>query len=118
MEQNVINNMEGNMRKIFCFIAVIILIPLFSGCATYRPAPPPLQAEVIGTAPYAGAVWVRGYWVWIHGGYVWTPGHWAQPAAPVQVEVVGVAPYPGAIWVRGYYGRFGRWHPGHWRAAY
>jgi hypothetical protein len=106
------------MRKIFCVIAAVILIPFLSGCATYvRPAPPPLQAEVVGAPPYSGAVWVSGYWVWMHGGYVWVPGHWA-PASSLNAEVVGVAPYPGAVWVPGHYGRFGRWHPGHWRSSY
>ena len=22
---------------------------------------------------------------------------------------------PGGIWIQGHYGRYGRWHPGHWR---
>jgi hypothetical protein len=22
---------------------------------------------------------------------------------------------PGGIWIEGHYGRYGRWHPGHWR---
>jgi hypothetical protein len=110
---------ESGMKKFCWCMAVVILIPLLSSCATYvRPAPPPMQAEVIGVAPYANAVWVRGYWVWVHGGYLWVAGHWAPAVAPDQVEVVGVAPFRGAVWVRGHYGRFGVWHPGHWRAAY
>ena len=67
------------MKKVFCFMSTAILISLLSGCVTYvRPAPPPLQAEVVGAVPYYGAVWVRGHWAWRPrlGTYVWVPGHW------------------------------------------
>jgi hypothetical protein len=67
------------MKKVFCLIAAVILIPLFSGCTTYvRTPPPPPQAEVTGVAPYPAAVWVGGHWAWRprYGGYVWVPGHW------------------------------------------
>jgi len=111
------------MKKIFFYIAAaVIMVPLLSSCATYvRPAPPPLQAEVIGPAPYPDAVWIRGFWVWRQGGYVWIPGHWRTSPPPMQVEVVGVAPYPNAVWVRGHWAwRYGNyvWVRGHWRGAY
>jgi len=71
------------MKKVFCIIAVVILIPLLSSChrrviyvRSAPPAPPVEQVEVVGPAPYVGAVWVRGHWVWMHGGYVWVAGHW------------------------------------------
>ena len=39
--------------------------------------PPPARVEVVGVAPYPGAVWIRGYWV---RGYrhrwVWVRGYW------------------------------------------
>ena len=110
------------MKKVFSIIAAVILIPFFSGCATYvRPAPPPLQVEVVGAAPYPGAVWVGGYWAWMHGGYVWIAGHWTPAPPPAQVEVVGVAPYAGAVWVGGRWAwRHGNyiWMRGHWRRGY
>ena len=105
-------------------MAGFILMSSLSGCATYyQPAPPPLQAEVIGAPPYSGAVWISGHWVWRGGGYVWVPGHWRPGPPALQVEVVGVSPYPGAVWVSGHWAwrpRFGRyqWIPGHWRAGY
>ncbi|MDE1921684.1 MAG: YXWGXW repeat-containing protein [Candidatus Omnitrophica bacterium] len=42
------------------------------------PAPPQPQVEVIGVAPYRGAVWVKGHWAWRprFGRYVWIRGHW------------------------------------------
>lgn len=53
--------------------------------------PPPERVEVIGVAPGAGYVWIRGHWGWDRNDFVWTPGRW------VVVE-------------RGYR----NWIPGHW----
>ena len=112
------------MKRIFCIIAAVILIPLLSSCATYvRPVPPPLQNEIVSASPYPGAVWVGGYWVWMHGGYVWIPGSWRSAPPPMQVEVIGVAPYSGAEWVPGHWAwryRYGRyvWIRGHYRRSY
>jgi hypothetical protein len=39
-------------------------------------APPAPQAEYYGAPPYAGAVWIGGYWNWVGGRYVWAPGRW------------------------------------------
>jgi hypothetical protein len=69
------------MKRLFCgLMAVIVLVPILSGCTTYVrvPAPPPPQSEVVGVAPYTGAVWVGGHWAWRprFGRYVWVPGHW------------------------------------------
>lgn len=56
-------------------------------------------------APYEGAVWIDGDWVWTNGVYVRQPGHWARPRA-------------GRVWVAGnwHHGPRGyAWHRGHWR---
>lgn len=53
-------------------------------------APPVTQYEVVPPVPYAGAVWVGGYWNWTGGRHVWVPGHY-------------VAGRPGY-----------RWQPHHW----
>ncbi len=56
-------------------------------------------------APYPGAVWIEGDWVWSGGTYVHQPGHWARPRN-------------GRVWVAGswYNGQRGyAWRRGHWR---
>jgi hypothetical protein len=53
-------------------------------------APPPMLVEVPPPLPYAGAVWVGGYWVW-QGNWVWAHGHWMA------------APRPDYVWVHPYY---------------
>jgi hypothetical protein len=42
-------------------------------------APPPPQVEVIPVVPFAGAVWVSGYWGWNAGRHYWAPGHFIRP---------------------------------------
>jgi len=65
-------------------------------------------ADVVYTrpaAPYDGAVWVEGDWVWSGGGYVHQPGHWEHGRA-------GHA-YVAGSW---YHARRGyAWHRGHWQ---
>jgi len=67
-------------------------------------APPAVQVETYGPAPYPGYFWVGGYWNWVGGRYVWVGGHWQAPRP-------GYRWVPHA-WVRGADG----WHmrPGRW----
>jgi len=67
-------------------------------------APPAPYYETVPAAPYAGAVWVSGYWGWRGGRHAWVGGHYEQ-ARP------GYAWQPHR-WVQ----REGRWHldEGHW----
>ena len=53
-------------------------------------APPPMLVEASVPFPYAGAVWVGGYWVW-EGTWVWAAGRWMAP------------PQPNYAWVHPYY---------------
>src|SRR6185436_9403014 len=39
-------------------------------------APPPPYAEVVPAIPFAGAVWLGGYWGWSGGRHTWVGGHW------------------------------------------
>ncbi|MBV8307027.1 MAG: hypothetical protein JO274_06070, partial [Gammaproteobacteria bacterium] len=67
-------------------------------------APPPMLVEVPPPLPYAGAVWVGGYWVW-QGNWVWAHGHWMGP------------PHPDYVWVHPYYEHRGDaviFIDGHW----
>lgn len=42
--------------------------------------PPPVPyTEVIPAPPFAGAVWISGYWGWSGGRHHWVPGRWTQP---------------------------------------
>ena len=41
--------------------------------------PPAPYAEVIPAMPYAGAVWIGGYWGWSGGRHHWVPGYWERP---------------------------------------
>jgi hypothetical protein len=67
-------------------------------------APPAPLVEPVPIAPYAGAVWIGGYWGWRGGRHVWVGGHYEQPR-------------PGYVWrPHAWEQRDGRWHlhEGHW----
>lgn len=42
-------------------------------------APPPPQVEVVGVAPFPGAIWINGWWGWRGGRHVWIAGRWEAP---------------------------------------
>jgi hypothetical protein len=42
-------------------------------------APPAPRVEVIGVAPFAGALWIGGYWGWQGGRHAWVGGRWEHP---------------------------------------
>lgn len=71
-----------------------------------RYAPPPARVEVVGVAPFFGAVWLPGNWVW-RDRWVWNEGRWGNP------------PHPNARWAPGRWDHDGRdnwrWHDGRWR---
>lgn len=70
-------------------------------------APPPLLVEVPPLMPFAGAVWVGGYWTW-EGTWVWARGRWLAP------------PQPTYAWVQPYYEHRGGtvvFISGHWAPA-
>jgi hypothetical protein len=73
-----------NMQNIARFLLTASLILALSGCITtvsdpIPPEPPP-QEEVIGVAPYTGAVWAKGSWEWQsrHHRYHWHRGYWRR----------------------------------------
>ena len=48
-----------------------------AGCVTrVALVPPAHRVEVIGVAPYRGAVWVPGRWVRGRYDWVWVRGYW------------------------------------------
>ena len=42
-------------------------------------APPQPYAEVIPVIPFAGAIWLSGYWGWSGGRHAWVGGRWDRP---------------------------------------
>jgi hypothetical protein len=55
--------------------------PVYSGNAddVVTAAPPPVQYEVVGVAPYPGWFWLGGFWTWRANRHVWVGGHWEAP---------------------------------------
>jgi WXXGXW repeat (2 copies) len=66
--------------KVFGSIAVCVLVSLTAlGCTgevVVRTAPPAERVEVMGVAPSAEHIWIKGHWLWDGAAYVWHPGHW------------------------------------------
>ena len=98
-----------NLIKAVSFCALLALAsPAFAqiGLSIRIGAPPPPVPEVVVAAPFAGAVWVPGYYFFDFGihNYRWIGGTWQHP------------PYAGARWIAPRYdhGAFiaGRWDRG------
>ncbi len=71
-------------------------------------AVPPVQQEIITTAPAPNYVWVSGHWDRTPDTWKWKSGEWVQP------------PFGNAYWVPGYWQhRNGKyvWQTAHWAAA-
>jgi WXXGXW repeat (2 copies) len=83
----------------------------------YEPVPPPVEPVVVTVAPpapivevrpavpFAGAIWIPGYWQWSGVQHVWLAGRWS-------------APRPGFVWVGARWRHAGpqwRFEPGYWR---
>jgi len=103
---------EGHWRN-----GAVVVAPAPAPAPVYNPpivadvavgqAPPAPRVEVQSAPPYAGAVWIGGYWSWNGRQYVWVPGTWS-------------APRPGFVWVPGHWKTTPvgwKWAPGHWRHA-
>ena len=88
-----------------------------SPTVVYDPGPAPADEEVVQeeppapivevrpAMPFAGAVWIPGYWRWGGHHHVWVGGHWSAPRA-------------GWSWEPNHWERTPRgWvhRPGHWR---
>jgi hypothetical protein len=109
-----------NAKRALLYAVTPLIGLTMAGCTVYEepppntvtvvpnsaPPPPPPQVEVIGVAPYPGAIWCGGHYAWQPRGWVWVGGYWRRP------------PYTGAVYVRGYYHHGPRgyvWVGGYWR---
>lgn len=54
----------------------LIAISLAATGCVVAVRPPAPRVEVIGVAPYRGAVWVPGHWVRGRYDWVWVGGRW------------------------------------------
>lgn len=64
-------------------------------------APPPPQVEVIPAIPFAGAIWIGGYWGWSAGRHVWIQGRWERPRPGYRWEPHRWEPQGGQWHLRG-----------------
>ena len=75
-----------NLIKVISFCGILAMaVPAFAQISfNIRIGPPPPRREVIITAPFAGAIWVPGYYVFDYaiGQYRWVPGVWRRPPVP------------------------------------
>jgi len=61
-------------------------------------APPAPYVETVPAMPYAGAVWINGYWNWSGGRHQWMPGHYARPMPGYHWRPHRWAPSPRGGW--------------------
>jgi len=70
-------------------------------------APPASYVEVVPVLPYAGALWIGGYWGWQGNRHAWVPGRWERPRAGYAyrphawVQIGSRWHLRGGGWVRG-----------------
>jgi hypothetical protein len=69
--------------------------------ATAEAPPPPPQVEVVPVVPFAGAIWLGGYWGWGGGRHHWVPGRWERPRAGFIWAPYRWAPFHGQWQLRG-----------------
>jgi len=87
--------------------AALLLSLTLAGCvAVVRTRPPSPRVGHRTEAPFAGAVWIEGYWQFQRNDWVWMEGRWARQ------------PWPDAYWEPGLWieSRGGwKWRDGKWR---
>jgi hypothetical protein len=96
------------MKRInnFLILSALAASLFASGCygAYYVTARPAEPYYVRPAAPFYGAVWIPGEWVWNGRGYAYISGHWVQPR-PGRIYVAGhwnQGPR-GYVWIKGYW---------------
>lgn len=118
---------RANRRSVFWLTAVVLGATALSGCvvAPMGPAytsgyydegtvvadiaPPAPYVETIPVAPFAGAIWIGGFWDWSGGRHVWRPGHYERPRPGFNYRQPGWAHGPDGRWML----HRGGWDHGH-----
>ena len=77
------------LHPIRCIVASALAATTLSACVVaplYSPEPmivsqppPHPYAEVVPVAPFAGAIWINGYWGRSRNRYEWVPGRYERP---------------------------------------
>lgn len=80
------------MKSRLSLVSLALASLALSGCVVVPPrhyaGPPPVYGaapapapyvEVVPVMPFAGAVWIAGYWNWSGGHRHWVPGRWEHP---------------------------------------
>jgi hypothetical protein len=80
--------------------------PPVNEVAVEAPPPAPIE-EIRPVAPFAGALWVPGYWHWNGGRYAWVGGRWSPRPAGYEWERDRWEHREDGRWVQ----RPGHWHP-------
>lgn len=85
---------------------VVAPVPMAADTGIYAPmAPPPPYVEAVPPLPYAGAIWINGYWNWSGHRHVWVPGRYERPRPGMHWEPRRWEPRSGGGWAP----RGGRW---------
>jgi hypothetical protein len=98
---------EGHWRFNGQYSPQVVYEPVApAGEIVVQQAPPAEIVEVRSPVPFAGAVWIPGYWHWNGGSHIWIAGRWS-------------APRPGFVWEPHHWARMPnggyRMEAGHWR---
>ena len=64
------------MKRIIAAALLAISLAATGCVARVALVPPAPRVEVIGLAPYRGAVWVPGHWARGRYDWIWVSGHW------------------------------------------
>jgi hypothetical protein len=95
----------GALRRTVQIVGFSSLMLILQNCATHYVADVPVgPVEVQPVAPFYGAVWIGGDWVWRGGHHVWVGGHWDHPRAGRSWQAGEWRSGP-----RGHYWARGRW---------
>ncbi|MEW6466181.1 MAG: hypothetical protein AB1434_09800 [Pseudomonadota bacterium] len=72
--------------------------PAVSADVVVHTPPPAPYVEVVPVPPFAGAIWVAGYWSWTNGRHHWVPGRYVAPRPGYRYEPHRWVPGPRGEW--------------------